>query len=189
MRKVIFLAMLVGGLVGLLRPQAVSAQSLTPSIYAVKFVCGRQAPASTDTTLPSEPPVKPGNYATKINVERLSPGAPTPVAVWNVSIADDGVSGSAPIVLAQLHTVDFTCADIVRRASTLFPNGAPEFINGYVNIIANPSPIVALAVTAVYTSQGCTFPQSADSQGAPICRGPVSIEVVPETAVPFIPLS
>ena len=71
MRKIVFFAMIVGGLVGLLRPQVASARS--QSIYAVKFVCGAQAPASADVTLPAEPPVKPGNYATKINVELLSP--------------------------------------------------------------------------------------------------------------------
>jgi hypothetical protein len=187
MRKVIFLAMIVGELVSLLTPQVASAQ--TRSIYAVKFVCGRQAP--TDATLPAEPPVKPGNYATKINVELLFvPGTPitggSSVASWNVSIAGVGVNTPEQIVLTQLQTVDFTCADIARRVA--FPAGAPppQFINGYVNIIANPG--VVLAVTGVYTSQGCFFGQSGDSQGPPICTGPVSIEVVPETAIP-VPVS
>ena len=189
MRKVILLA-IVGGLVGLLRPEVASAQSLTQSIYAVKFVCGRQGPASTDTRLPAEPPVKPGNYATKVNVELLSPvpalTTSVPVA-WNVSIADVGVTGLTTFTLTQLRTRDITCADIVNLVNanpTLFPSGVPQFINGYVNIIVNSTE--SLAVTGVYTSQGCFFGQSGDSQGAPICTGPVSIEVVPETGVPFV---
>jgi len=190
MRKVILLTMIVGGLVALLRPQVASAQSLVPfsSIYAVKFVCGRQGPASTDLTLPAEPPVKPGNYATKINVELLGPGAITGStlqrAVWNVSIASpagDGRSTPAGISLSQLQTKDITCADIVKQASALFPAGAvlPKFINGYVNILTTSG--VSLAVTGVYTSQGCFF----EPGEAPICEGPVSIEVVPERAAPF----
>jgi hypothetical protein len=186
MRRVSFLAMLVGGLLGLLRPPVASAQSsssIAQSVNAVKFVCGRQAPASTDIRLPAEPPVKPGNYATKINVELLSAvtSPATEVFVsWSVSIAGRALSSSVPdLSLTQLQTVDITCAEIVHRA---FPSGgAPQFINGYVNLISSPG--VTLAVTGVYTSQGCSFGESGDSQGSPICSGPVSIEVVPEQAV------
>lgn len=37
------------------------------SIYSVKFVCGLQG-INPDITVPAEPPVKPGNYATVINI-------------------------------------------------------------------------------------------------------------------------
>jgi len=131
--------------------------------------------------------VKPGNYATKINIELLGPGSISSStlqrAVWNVSIASpagDGRSTPASISLSQLQTKDFTCAEIVRLASSLFPpGGVPKFINGYVNILTTSG--VSLAVTGVYTSQGCFF----EPGEAPICEGPVSIEVVPERAVPF----
>ena len=52
-----------------------------------------------------------------------------------------------------------------------------------MNIIANPG--VQLAVTGVYTSQGCIFPLTAVAVVPPICSGPVAIEVVPEQAVPY----
>ena len=180
MRKAILLA-IAGGLFGLLMPPAASAQFISQSVNAVKFVCGRQAP-STSIRLPAEPPVKPGNYATKINVELLSPVPIGNTAVnvsWGVSLSGSPQSSAANLSLTQLGTADITCAEIVHRA---FPSGgAPQFINGYVNLISAPG--VTLAVTGVYTSQGCSFGESGDSQGSPTCSGPVSIEVVPEQAV------
>ena len=181
MRKAIFLAMLVGGLVGMLRPQAVSAQTATKPVYAVKFVCGLQLPTATP---PAEPPVKPGNYATKINVETLTPAPTGSTYSWFVSIPGR-VSSLQSVVLSQFHTEDITCTNIVLAAFPSPTEARPSFINGYVNIL--PGTGAALAVTAVYTSQGCAFDQSGDSQGGPICGGPVSIEVVPETALAFTP--
>ena len=68
MRKSILLAIIVGATIGLLRAEVASAQPAPPSsIYAVKFVCGRQAPLN-NVTPPVEPPVKPGNYATKVKL-------------------------------------------------------------------------------------------------------------------------
>ena len=181
MRKVIFLAIIVGGLAGLLRPQAASAQFIQVNVFAVKFVCGRQGPASTDLNLPAEPPVKPGNYATKINIELLSPLSITDFGAsvsWQVSIPGGGHKSGPAFSLTQFQTVDITCAEIVHAA---FPGPAvpPKFINGYVNVIT--SVIRTLAVTGVYTSQGCSF---GDEGEPPTCTGPVSIEVVPETVVP-----
>jgi hypothetical protein len=186
MRKAIMLAITVGGLAGLLGSHVALAQpAASSSIYAVKFVCGTQAPLNVKA--PVEPPVKPGNYATKVNVELLSPPPASggTVATWSVSLDGDGVSSSAPVALTQqLQTLDFTCANIVRLASSS-PNvpSLPSFINGYVNVIANPG--VQLAVTGVYTSQGCIFPLPGIAAIQPVCSGPVSIEVVPELAVPF----
>jgi len=41
-----------------------------PCVYSVKYVCGVQA-ALANLRLPSEPPVKPGNYATAINIHNF----------------------------------------------------------------------------------------------------------------------
>ena len=179
MRKVVFLAMIVGGFAGLLRPQVASAQ--TKPIYAVKFVCGTETFTSTP---PDEPPVKPGNYTTAINVEVLTPALTGSTYSWNVSIKDHGVSGSQFVTATRLHDELFWCSSIVARAnaSNLFGGSAPPlFITGYVNIFPNTG--AALAVTGVYTSQGCVIKPGV----APICHGPVSIEVVPETALSFTP--
>lgn len=185
MRKAVLLAIFVGVSIGLLTIGNASAQS-SPSIYAVKFVCGKQAPINS-LTPPAEPPVKPGNYATKVNVELLS--LPNPNGgggvSWNVSLAGGGGPSLTTLAnpLNQLETVDVTCAAIVKQLGS----GAklPAFIEGYVNVIASPN--VQLAVTGVYTSQGCTFPPGVATIAVlpSVCSGPVSIEVVPQVGVPF----
>ena len=38
-----------------------------PCVYSIKFICGDQS-ANPNLQLPSEPPVKPGNYATAVNI-------------------------------------------------------------------------------------------------------------------------
>jgi hypothetical protein len=186
MRKAILLAIFVGISIGLLTVGNASAQS-SPSIFAVKFVCGKQAPINS-LTPPAEPPVKPGNYATKVNVELLSPNANGGgVFSWNVSLAGGG--GPSPtsltIPLSQLETIDVTCAGITKQLGTAAK--PPAFIEGYVNVIANPG--VQLAVTGVYTSQGCTFPPGVATIAVlpSVCSGPVSIDVVPQVGVPFTP--
>jgi len=51
------------------RAQNCSVGSL-PCVYSVKFICGDQ-PANPNLHLPSEPPVKPGNYATAVNIHNF----------------------------------------------------------------------------------------------------------------------
>ena len=41
-----------------------------PCIYSIKFICGDQAPVP-NLRPPSEPPVKPGNYAAAINIHNF----------------------------------------------------------------------------------------------------------------------
>src|SRR2546428_12734842 len=45
------------------------AQDQRPIVYSVKFVCGLQAVIPTRP--PTEPPVKPGNYATAVNIHNF----------------------------------------------------------------------------------------------------------------------
>src|SRR5271169_5563217 len=66
-RKAI-IAFIIGGIVALVSLQPALAQTTS---YAVKFVCGTLAP-TTALTAPSELQVKPGNYATVINMEYLA---------------------------------------------------------------------------------------------------------------------
>jgi hypothetical protein len=187
MRKAVLFAIFIGVSIGLLTTSNASAQSL--SIYAVKFVCGKQAPINS-LTPPAEPPVKPGNYATKVNVELLSPpnanGGGSGVS-WNVSLAGGGGPSLTTLAnpLSQLETVDVTCAAIAKQSGSAAK--LPAFIEGYVNVIASPG--VQLAVTAVYTSQGCTFPPGVATIAVlpSVCSGPVSIDVVPQQSVPFTP--
>jgi hypothetical protein len=185
MRKTMLLALIGASILLLSTVGPSSAQvEFTPGrVLPVKFVCGRQAP-NFDLTAPAEPPVKPGNYATVINIENLTANADgTPVTIgvdWNVSVPGLTTPDSGgPITdLAQFATTDITCADIA--AAVKSPNG---FITGYVNIIpVGPTALTdtRLAVTAVYTAQGCNFPLlSSLVPGLPTCTGPVSTKVVP----------
>jgi hypothetical protein len=146
----------------------VRAQMTTNSVYTVKFVCGTQSPIPR-LNPPSEPPVKPGNYATTINIEGLNATSVT----TTVSVANGSSVAGPGYSLAPNQTVDITCADISSAVGA-----SPSFITGFVNI--NPGS-GALSVTAVYTSQGCEFPLFNSAISAPrVCGGPTSIQVVPQ---------
>jgi hypothetical protein len=147
------------------------AQTTTSApIYTVKFVCGTQAPL-LGLRAPAEPPVKPGNYATVINIEALA----NDLQVQTIVSLANGKPVSGPgfgLLLDQ--TRDITCTDISRAIGASAP-----FITGFINI----SPATALSVTAVYTSQGCDFSRRETSDFPSLCGGPTSIEVVPQQTV------
>ena len=163
------------------------AQTSFP-IYSVKFVCGLQTIQSSQFRPPAEPPVKPGNYATVINIHNFhnSPTAP-PLTVLKkavVSIPESQLPKPSPtsrIVKEQLapdQAVDVDCNEIVRLLSmTMPPPVLPSFITGFVEIQSVNGP--PLSVTAVYTSQTCIF-----TPGTPPCSklGELDLEVVPQQA-------
>jgi hypothetical protein len=68
--KKYFAALMAAAIAFLVGAQAASAQT-TINVYAVKFVYGVQKPISSFTA-PQEPVVKPGNYATLVNVEYVA---------------------------------------------------------------------------------------------------------------------
>jgi len=159
--------MVVLTMVGSARAQT----SLAPTpIYTVKFVCGTQAPL-LGLKPPAEPPVKPGNYATVINVEGLANNVQV---TGNVSVANGSTISHSGFSLSLYQTRDITCADISRVVG-----GSAPFITGFINI----SPASSLSVTAVYTSQGCDFSQRQTVDFPPVCGGPTSVEVVPQQSV------
>lgn len=182
MRKTRSKALTLLLLSGLVLPSIAAAQTLPSTIFPVKFVCGSQAPLASNLQAPNEPPVKPGNYATKINVELLSAPsfAGAPLGSITVSFSNGAVVTPTTISFAeQLQMQDFTCQDIVNAAvkGNVFPNGLPKFINGYFNVVAFPKN--QFAVTGVYTSQGLLFPPR------PLAAPQVDIDVVPQTGIPF----
>jgi hypothetical protein len=175
MRKVTMLALLGAGIMLLSSVGAGYAQTLSASMYAVKFVCGTQRP-NPNLTAPAEPPVKPGNYATVINVQSLSGTTDaTQTVAGIVSIANDAIHplSNSPLSLTEFQTKDITCADIIASAPNLATNG---FITGYVDLRSTAT----LAVTAVYSSQGCVFPLNTIAVLPPACAGAVSVDVVPQ---------
>jgi hypothetical protein len=180
MRKLVLIAILCG-LASLIAPEGARAQSF----YSVKFVCGVQSPQPANPNLRpgfgQEPDVKPGNYATAINVEILSTvPAGTPQTSWTASIIEsDQLTSPGGILLSpqQFQSQEINCSSIqgAAQASNLV---ITPFASGYVNIFTNPGE--ALKVTAVYTSQGCAFRPS-NARVAPTCSGPVSIDVVQQS--------
>ena len=165
MRKGVLLVLL-----GAIAIVASSRAGYAQSIYPVKFVCGTQRP-NARLVAPAEPPVKPGNYATVINVQSFA--SDNQAIPTRVSLADSVTAVGPSLTLSFLQTGDITCADIANALSTVSTNG---FITGYVDVIARGT----VAVTAVYTSQGCAFPLTNLAVIPPVCTGATSIDVVPQ---------
>lgn len=153
------------------------AQTTTLYVYSVKFVCGLQIVSSVQFPPPHEPTVKPGNYATAINVHNYHL-KPVTLRKKAVIARPESVQPRGPISPTvsenlgpnQALTVD--CNEIAK----LFPVGAaplPPFIDGFVEIV---SP-VQLSVAAVYTTQTCTNPANKCS-----ILGDLDIDVVTQSA-------
>ncbi|HEY6419294.1 MAG TPA: hypothetical protein VIX59_09850 [Candidatus Binataceae bacterium] len=152
-------------------------------IYSVKFVCGLQQP---DPSLqpPLETPVKPGNYATAVNIHNFHNNQPVTIAKKAVIANPEGqppgqISSFQRFPLGPDGAFEIDCCDIVRLLLGVpsdvpcqqLPTKLPPFIKGFVEVI---SP-VTLSVTGVYTAEFC-----APSPTQACAPGPVSIDVVPE---------
>ena len=127
-------------------------------VYSVKFICGTQNPSTTCT------PVRPGAYATEINIHNFHPATPPtvppPVAVIqkrimllvhnNQSVGlEPNIVTATPFATINLPpdsaTMDNCC--------NLGPNFAPNTLNiGFLELSSN----LALNVTAVYTATDLT---------------------------------
>ena len=154
-------------------------------VYSVKFVCGFQQ-GNPAFAPPLEPPVKPGNYATAVNIHNFHNGQSVPIAKKAVIASPENqepgqIGQFRKLTLGPDQALEIDCPDIVSLLGGTATAPLPPFIKGFVEVVS-PLP---LSVTGVYTAQGCT-PQT---PGAP-CEpsgplgpsGPVSIEVVPQTA-------
>jgi hypothetical protein len=164
-----------------------AAQHVRDFNYAVKFVCGTEIPQPS-FTVPQEPLVKPGNYATLINIEYLSTGTATDTMDWFVVVdAPYLFSRASQTGLDQLvpfQPTEFDCESIANLTGDT--NAHPPFISGYLNIFLDRPAVI----TAVYSSQGCTsfgvpstVTGSTVPSGRPNCVGPVTVQVVPQSPV------
>ena len=145
-----------------------------PCVYSVKFICGVQ-PATPSLHAPSEPPVKPGNYATAINIHNYHLDQTANIVKTAVIANPENarslgqISSSRTITLPPGRAFEIDCSDIVALFGTTIP--LPAFIKGFVELRAPPpGSLPLLSVTGVYTAQ------QAIAGAAP--SGPVSIEVV-----------
>jgi hypothetical protein len=139
-------------------PQAQIAHGQYVWSYAAKFVCGYQRTAQPGQQVPGEPVVKPGNYATEINIHNPS-YKQLPLRkkfLWLVN-AQEAVREPAQIGPTKVMTMtlgpDFATMDdcnnlwVLTYPGTPVPSPMPVFI-GYLVIL---SPL-ELDVDAVYTA-------------------------------------
>jgi len=161
-------------------PTKVAVPTPTPVpnvfLYSVKFLCGLQSVQSSQFKPPAEPQVKPGNYATSINVHNFHSSvaclAKKAAIAGPESVDITGqISAFRGFNLGPDAAFEIDCSDIV----SLFPvgTGLPSFIEGFVEIQSRTQ----LSVTAVYTSQTC----NTSSTGGCASLGQLGISVVPES--------
>jgi hypothetical protein len=163
------LCLALGG-VGTLANQGV-AQPSSNTVFSAKFVCGTQLPTSSN----QEPTVRPGSYATDINIHNYHPNQPVTLEkqVILLVVGDDAI-GREPNLGKQFKPLKLTLPpgqatmDDCTAIRKLIPDipSAPRLIVGFLQIKSSDD----LNVTGVYTVN----PPS--SAGAP-SSGPVSIDV------------
>lgn len=133
-------------------PKATIQPAQFPFIYSVKFVCGLQTlPTNTQQfPPPQEPPVKPGNYATSINIHNIFE---TENFIFTKAVIAGGIVGPfTGLVLGPNRAIVIDCTQIFRMLG-----GVPvtqTFIEGFVEIGSRTK----LSVASVYTSQTCLNP-------------------------------
>jgi len=191
--KSLIIMVIVAVVLGASLGSAQAQGSPTPSfLYSVKFVCGLQTLGSPAFAPPKEPPVKPGNYATAVNIHNFHNGPNATVEFCKKAVValPERILPRGPVspikfdALGPDQALEVDCTDI----ASLFPAGTklPPFIKGFVEI---NSP-VELSVTAVYTAQTCRDPQLIKKGADPdaiipfpgFCRslGELDLEVVPQ---------
>ena len=132
-------------------------------VYTAKFLCGLFDPQRITDQGNIEGPVKPGRYATAINVHNPNPVRPVSLRKKAVLLFSGSTPHEQPPEVVHqpgpLHQVavgpdgafEIDCSDI--RAVLLAPAGppAPEFIKGMV--VIETAPDTPLDVVAVYTAE------------------------------------
>ncbi len=165
------------------------AQTAPQYIYSVKFVCGLQRLGSNNFKPPGEPPVKPGNYATAVNVHNFHSDREVVFDKKAVIALPERQTQRGPVstvkhdLLGPNQALEVDCTDIVSLFSSAGSNTVlPPFIKGFVEIV---SP-VQLSVTGVYTAQTCRNPKVTATTAFGNCSqlGELDLEVVPHS--PFV---
>jgi hypothetical protein len=110
--------------------------------YSVKFVCGVQN-ADPAISPPAGPPVRPGNYATTINIQNFSDDIATQILKHVVIARPENqprglVTRVQSVVLGPAEAVEIDRADIVHLLEEERPAPQlPSFIEGFVVLISN----------------------------------------------------
>jgi hypothetical protein len=142
-------------------------------------VCLRPSTPNSRPGSPIRAPVKPGNYATAVNIHNFHNGQTVTIAkkavIANPENQPPGqISKFQRVTLGPDQALEVDCPDI----ASLLANPTtvlPPFIKGFVEIISPQT----LSVTGVYTAQACDLTAAGQTCTQ---NGPVSIDVVPEQA-------
>jgi len=142
------------------RKEWVDEQTTPPKevfVYPVKFVCGFipvEALGEASPPPPNEPPVKPGNYATAINLYNFQ--SQDVKFTKNAVIANpqgQPSGATSPVFIERLGAglaLEVDCSDITKMLSRSEGGvSLPAFIKGFV-VVESP---VDLQVVAVYTAE------------------------------------
>jgi hypothetical protein len=158
------------------------------AVYSVKFLCGFQNGVDVSQVAPQfEPPVKPGNYATAVNIHNFHT---FPVNICKKAVLAPpercftpnpfgclkGFVGPViPITVGPDLAFEVDCQDI---ATTLLKGSGPlpPFIKGFVEIAVIPQSGLPLtnpiSVTGVYTSITCANPFDPSTFGTCSAQNP-----------------
>jgi hypothetical protein len=129
----LFASVALVGLVMAVSFTSAQAQTQTHFVYSVKFLCGIQPLGSVRP--PSEPPVKPGNYATAINIHNFHQRLNALFCKKAVAALPEDVPPGQPgnfvnLALKPDQSLEVDCSDIVK----LLPPSKEPFIKGFVEI-------------------------------------------------------
>lgn len=159
MRAKIWLMIGSIAMVAVLRCAPAWAQTCRFCIYSVKFTCGVVHPV--DTSPPSEPPLKPGNYATAINIHNFHQYTVRIQKTAVIANPEDQQRGQTsppqPVDLGPGQAIEIDCSDTVSLFPPPLPTAPPPppntFIKGFVDLRGPEAGLPSLSVTAVYTAQ------------------------------------
>jgi hypothetical protein len=145
--------LLAAGTVGIFMTQQSTSQVTFNRIFSVKFVCGVQP----NITTPGEPPVKPANYATDINIHNYKNVTVSIRKRVIVLVNKDEVRrepivtapiGSESVNLPSKNATMDDCNKIAQLANIPLSNPQTLFI-GFLQIESSAD----LNVTSVYTAK------------------------------------
>lgn len=151
-------------------PTATPGETPTPGepdvVYMAKFVCGRIPDGESGELAIEEPPAKPGNYATAINIGNLLDEEvefTLRASVASTLRTAGGEPAPGPVSTAQVdvlggkEALEYDCADIIRMFGRELAES--RFVKGFLTIETTHE----LAVTAVYTSRTSRDPAAGKS--------------------------
>ena len=127
-------------------------------VYPAKFVCGHQVGSIQLLSNHADPKgyeeLKPGNYATVINVTNLSVGTETFEYFVSINLKTTGpllVGPVAPTTMTMFGTAKIGCPDIAAALNLVLPASLDLEGEAFEGMVLIPKALNSLDVQAVYT--------------------------------------